>query len=1195
MKAKMLKIAGVKTETAFYKKYPTQEAFMKVHGKAFKKAQMGAYIGGDTNPNASMINFNDVRSDVDKLITGMNDAEREEAAYKQATMTSNNSGNSGGFDIGALTQMLSSSGGEGMEGIDLGGMAGGARNGRKMRTAQNGITEDKNKNRIPDYLEVNQPMDNNQFVKGDNSVGSFYQNTQPKYANYSGSMFKPNQIPQNNYVNLGKPPVDMGEPEAPMFQNMQLPFSQNNDYMNDATESTIPAEQPLFKNSGEKSGSSKAMDTVGKYLGPVGGVIKGIQALKEEGKMLKSANQMKELSDLQLQASRFRPEQKERRYVRPEDVVNTGEAFFPIYGVGTNPLAKNGARLEDGGMVGGNPTEIQNTYGNGNSIYDNLEYEPLYNINQQKSFYYGGEIDKAQDGFSNFASSGGTDMLRNTISAIGGENAGGDIGGTIGSSIGSAVGGPVGGFIGQGVGQIAGMLLDRNPANIKKAKDATYANIDNIAINQMAPSIQAGYASHVRNGGEIPNYEDGGYMNPNYNPQVITMFGDHDSEDFADYANKYRAGGNIRGDYKQPNERAFNQSAKNGTALDGSLEPMWGGTIKDVSYNPHIGNMAMGFGNDHDESDGRGNTGIGMKVLDDGGEVTGEVEIETKEPMINIGDSITVLGARIIPEQLKLNLNIKKGTTFKKVGEEIGKKDNKINKQKEKLVKEYSNINPLTPYDKLKATATELMIKGLDDQQKINANILMGLSSYQNDSEELSKYLGYEDVNKFDKDLEKGKFNQNSNVKKAKYGTFIPKAKYGTSIPKAQTGDKVVKGRGDKWSYTKAGDTGNPVWDDIKRYEQEWTPSVKTALADKERAKKMLEYINGSYGNESEKVKKSLNKFSTDEEKINFLSTQGTNKEVGPIHHVIDAAIKYTAPGMTTALKEQVKKEKKENPETKPVDYKRSELIDFGNQILPYLRPTDQEQLNPNQLMGEMYAMSNNQLDPVQAQLYRPELAVPYDISYQDQLNENQADYNLAQRMMGYNPAAQANLNAQKYQANSKVLAEQFRANQAMKAGVYDQNRNTLNQAKLTNLGILDKQYERQAGAMSNTKATTQAALNSISDKYAKNALENKTLGIYENMYNYRYDSKGRAINMNPLFQPTIGTVGSANATQRQVPVYKEDGKTIDHYQLETYNPNQEDVVADDDEEITPIVSKKNGGKINKQYAQSSIVRAFKQ
>lgn len=41
MKDKILKIAGVKSEAAFYKKFPTEAAFMKVHGKELKKAQSG--------------------------------------------------------------------------------------------------------------------------------------------------------------------------------------------------------------------------------------------------------------------------------------------------------------------------------------------------------------------------------------------------------------------------------------------------------------------------------------------------------------------------------------------------------------------------------------------------------------------------------------------------------------------------------------------------------------------------------------------------------------------------------------------------------------------------------------------------------------------------------------------------------------------------------------------------------------------------------------------------------------------------------------------------------------------------------------------------------------------------------------------------------------------------------------------------
>ena len=39
MKDKILKIAGVKSEAAFYKKFPTEASFKKAHGKELKKAK----------------------------------------------------------------------------------------------------------------------------------------------------------------------------------------------------------------------------------------------------------------------------------------------------------------------------------------------------------------------------------------------------------------------------------------------------------------------------------------------------------------------------------------------------------------------------------------------------------------------------------------------------------------------------------------------------------------------------------------------------------------------------------------------------------------------------------------------------------------------------------------------------------------------------------------------------------------------------------------------------------------------------------------------------------------------------------------------------------------------------------------------------------------------------------------------------
>ncbi len=205
--------------------------------------------------------------------------------------------------------------------------------------------------------------------------------------------------------------------------------------------------------------------------------------------------------------------------------------------------------------------------------------------------------------------------------------------------------------------------------------------------------------------------------------------------------------------------------------------------------------------------------------------------------------------------------------------------------------------------------------------------------------------------------------------------------------------------------------------------------------------------------------------------------------------------------------------------------YKRNPLLDVIGQVLPYLRPTDTEELDPRQLIGEMYALANNQLEAVQAQTLQPQLSVPYDISYQDILNENEATFRSQQRMLGYNPAAQSQLNAQKYQANQKVLAEQFRANQAMKDAVYKENRNLLNEFGLKNLEILDRQYVRQETAKSKTKATTQVALNSIGDKFMRNQLSNRKLATAENLYNFRYDPRFRTINMNAPFQPQIPTV----------------------------------------------------------------------
>jgi hypothetical protein len=144
-------------------------------------------------------------------------------------------------------------------------------------------------------------------------------------------------------------------------------------------------------------------------------------------------------------------------------------------------------------------------------------------------------------------------------------------------------------------------------------------------------------------------------------------------------------------------------------------------------------------------------------------------------------------------------------------------------------------------------------------------------------------------------------------------------------------------------------------------------------------------------------------------------------------------------------------------------------------------------------------------------------LDTPYDISLQDQLNANQADFNAMTRQIGGNPEALASLAAQKYAANSGVLGNQFRINQANKAAIYSKNRDIMNDAQLRNLQTLDNQYVRQETAKSNTKAQAIMALNSISSKMLQNELDTKKLNTYENLYNYRFGKDMRAMNVNGL------------------------------------------------------------------------------
>ena len=183
------------------------------------------------------------------------------------------------------------------------------------------------------------------------------------------------------------------------------------------------------------------------------------------------------------------------------------------------------------------------------------------------------------------------------------------------------------------------------------------------------------------------------------------------------------------------------------------------------------------------------------------------------------------------------------------------------------------------------------------------------------------------------------------------------------------------------------------------------------------------------------------------------------------------------------------------------------------NSLLPYLDRPYQEEFDISQIYPELAAVAMNKVEPVKAQGVQPLLETPYDISYQDRINEVTASERAALRMAGQDPAAQAIISSNARRAKDSILAEQFRENQAMKAGVYGRNRATLNQAMLTNLGIYADQEQKQRKAEAITKATFLEALGSMTDKRAKNKLENKKFAALANMFpNYRFTRDMRAI-----------------------------------------------------------------------------------
>jgi len=175
------------------------------------------------------------------------------------------------------------------------------------------------------------------------------------------------------------------------------------------------------------------------------------------------------------------------------------------------------------------------------------------------------------------------------------------------------------------------------------------------------------------------------------------------------------------------------------------------------------------------------------------------------------------------------------------------------------------------------------------------------------------------------------------------------------------------------------------------------------------------------------------------------------------------------------------------NPETKPFQAQR--------------RRKPWEQIAP--AIPQLF----DKADFVERQSYQPDLYTPYQVSFQDRINQNSRNFNaLAPSLVG-NPEAQGALAAQLYGANNAVQADEFRTNQGITNDITNKNVSILNDAKLKNLQLADTQYVRQTQAQGNTRDRRIGAGIQIGDVLAKNNLENKTLDVTSQLYkDYAYD-----------------------------------------------------------------------------------------
>lgn len=572
------------------------------------------------------------------------------------------------------------------------------------------------------------------------------------------------------------------------------------------------------------------------------------------------------------------------------------------------------------------------------------------------------------------------------------------------------------------------------------------------------------------------------------------------------------------------------------------LQLLGEGDIKPLSNNMFDGGSSVFTGPSH--ADG----GIPIKYGDQ------LAEVEGSEPFFRSADgSLQIFGKMKVPNS--------GGKTFKAVAKDIAGEEDKASKLLDKSVQLINTKDPFNKYEKYSFNSGVVMAKYAQSRQADLANKKEQLASLQNlmlsDKENTNrakngKTLKYANGGDLNDPPTKSLAQRHNNPGNIKYAKWLEK--YGATkgeaakdgghfavFPSLQAGQQAIMDLLDKPMYkNKTVKEAIKTWTGGGTY-QNIPLEIKNQVVGKLDAfgkRRLLDTI--TMGEDSKRYNwEGVTSTPTGYNLPPVEVSAPRIKQPVSVPDVFGNPNDATPPEITPFIN---------TPAISSTPNTTSSITPLGDIGIPNKRRlpslADQNRLSFGQIAPELLTLATERRQFVPGQRYTPDLYTPYQVSFQDQLNQNQATFNDLVRRSGNNPTSLGALAAQKYNADSQVLANEFRTNQDISNQITNQNTSLLNQAQLTNLELQDRQMVRQTQADANTRANIRNAVSSISGKILQNRAENNTIRLYENMFNYRPDQDLQLeyVGPDPVF--TGGTSAPIN-NQTSRAVYDKNGNLV--------------------------------------------------